>query len=159
MTTLCLLATVDKLSSGIKNTILTLSTMYHWLNTQSLINYYVVISWWLCFNSTRFFHDRKNIFSTFTSVSFTGSNLKFKLTEFGTLEIISTVETEKGEITWSTQTEHRKSTSEETNDAVTKEGATTTTASKKDKGMWESVSVKRRLRTIVFTMQMRTWQQ
>lgn len=47
------------------------------------------------------------------------------------------METEKGEITWSTQTEHRKSTSEETNNAVTKEGATTTTASKKDKGMWE----------------------
>lgn len=67
------------------------------------------------------------------SHSFTGSNLKFKLTEFGTLEIISTVETEKGEITWSTQTEHRKSTSEETNETVTKE--TATTASKKDKGM------------------------
>ncbi|KAM7452023.1 lethal(3)malignant brain tumor-like protein [Porites harrisoni] len=60
-----------------------------------------------------------------------GSNLKFKLTEFGTLEIISTVETEKGEITWSTQTEHRKSTSEETNETVTKE--TATTASEKDK--------------------------
>lgn len=45
------------------------------------------------------------------------------------------METEKGEITWSTQTEHRKSTSEETNDAVTKEAATT--ASKRDKGVWE----------------------
>lgn len=45
------------------------------------------------------------------------------------------METEKGEITWSTPTEHRKSTSEETNDAVTKEA--TTTASKKDKCMWE----------------------
>lgn len=45
------------------------------------------------------------------------------------------METEKGEITWSTPTEHRKSTSEETNDAVTKEA--TTTASKKDKRMWE----------------------
>ncbi|KAJ7354960.1 lethal(3)malignant brain tumor-like protein [Desmophyllum pertusum] len=37
-----------------------------------------------------------------------GSNLKFKLTEFGTLEIISTVETEKGEYEWSTPTQHRK---------------------------------------------------
>ena len=45
------------------------------------------------------------------------------------------METEKGEITWSTQTEHRKSTSEETNETVTKE--TATTASKKDKGMYE----------------------
>ncbi|XP_078362086.1 lethal(3)malignant brain tumor-like protein 4 [Oculina patagonica] len=50
-----------------------------------------------------------------------GSNLKFKLTEFGTLEIISTVETDKGEIQWSTPTEHRKSTSEETNETA-KEG-------------------------------------
>ena len=59
-----------------------------------------------------------------------GSNLKFKLTEFGTLEIISTVETEKGEITWSTSTEHRKSTGDETNN-VPKEG---TAPTKKDKG-------------------------
>ena len=56
--------------------------------------------------------------------------MKFKLTEFGTLEIISTVETEKGEMTWSTPTEHRKSTSDESNDAA-KEGAA---ATKKDKG-------------------------
>jgi len=61
----------------------------------------------------------------------TGSNLKFKLTEFGTLEIISTVETDKGEIQWSTPTEHRKSTSDDTNE-MTKEGVT---ADKKDKGM------------------------
>ena len=60
-----------------------------------------------------------------------GSNLKFKLTEFGTLEIISTVETDKGEIQWSTPTEHRKSTSDETN-GMAKEGAT---AEKKDKGI------------------------
>ena len=60
-----------------------------------------------------------------------GSNLKFKLTEFGTLEIISTVETDKGEIQWSTPTEHRKSTSDDTNE-MTKEGVT---ADKKDKGM------------------------
>lgn len=64
-------------------------------------------------------------------LSSTGSNLKFKLTEFGTLEIISTVETDKGEIQWSTPTEHRKSTSDDTNE-VTKEGVT---ADKKDKGM------------------------
>lgn len=61
----------------------------------------------------------------------TGSNLKFKLTEFGTLEIISTVETDKGEIQWSTPTEHRKSTSDDTIE-MTKEGVT---ADKKDKGM------------------------
>ena len=65
-------------------------------------------------------------FSSFVS----GSNLKFKLTEFGTLEIISTVETDKGEIQWSTPTEHRKSTSEDTNE-MTKEG---TTVDKKEKG-------------------------
>ncbi|KAK2562372.1 Lethal(3)malignant brain tumor-like protein 1 [Acropora cervicornis] len=48
-----------------------------------------------------------------------GSNLKFKLTEFGTLEIISTVETEKGEITWSTPTEHGcKSADDDTNSIV-----------------------------------------
>ena len=62
---------------------------------------------------------------------FPGSNLKFKLTEFGTLEIISTVETEKGEITWSTPTEHRKSNSDETNDTAKE----STAANKKDKGM------------------------
>ena len=56
--------------------------------------------------------------------------MKFKLTEFGTLEIISTVETDKGEIQWSTPTEHRKSTSEETNEAA-KEG---NAGDKKDKG-------------------------
>ena len=43
-----------------------------------------------------------------------GSNLKFKLTEFGTLEIVSTVETDKGEYEWSTKTEHRTSTSDDT---------------------------------------------
>lgn len=64
-------------------------------------------------------------------LSSTGSNLKFKLTEFGTLEIISTVETDKGEIQWSTPTEHCKSTSDDTNE-VTKEGVT---VDKKDKGM------------------------
>ena len=70
-------------------------------------------------------------FISFVKLNFflIGSNLKFKLTEFGTLEIISTVETEKGEITWSTPTEHRKSTSDETND-VPKE----VTPAKKDKG-------------------------
>ena len=45
------------------------------------------------------------------------------------------METEKGEVTWSTPIEHRKSISEENNDTVTNEGATT--ASKEDKGMWE----------------------
>ena len=33
--------------------------------------------------------------------------MKFKLTEFGTLEIVSTVETDKGEYEWSTKTEHQ----------------------------------------------------
>lgn len=42
-----------------------------------------------------------------------GSNLKFKLTEFGTLEIISTVETDKGEYEWSTPTQHRKTSSDD----------------------------------------------
>ena len=37
-----------------------------------------------------------------------GSNLKFRMTEFGTLEILSTVETEKGEVEWSTATGHDK---------------------------------------------------
>ena len=36
--------------------------------------------------------------------------MKFKLTEFGTLEIISTVETDKGEYEWSTQTEQHTET-------------------------------------------------
>ena len=40
-----------------------------------------------------------------------GSNLKFKLTEFGTLEIISTVETDKGEYEWSTPTQQHGKTS------------------------------------------------
>jgi len=47
------------------------------------------------------------------------------------LEIISTVETEKGEITWSTPTEHRKSTSDETNDTAKE----STAVNKKDKGI------------------------
>ena len=47
-----------------------------------------------------------------------GSNLKFKLTEFGTLEIVSTVETENGEHECSTPTQHRK-----TNDTVTNKKA------------------------------------
>ncbi|CAH3044292.1 unnamed protein product [Pocillopora meandrina] len=42
-----------------------------------------------------------------------GSNLKFKLTEFGTLEIISTIETDKGEYEWSTPTQHRKTSTDE----------------------------------------------
>ena len=42
-----------------------------------------------------------------------GSNLKFKLTEFGTLEIISTVETDKGEYEWSTPTQHRKTSNDD----------------------------------------------
>lgn len=42
-----------------------------------------------------------------------GSNLKFKLTEFGTLEIVSTVETENGEYEWSTPTQHRKTSETE----------------------------------------------
>lgn len=42
-----------------------------------------------------------------------GSNLKFKLTEFGTLEIISTVETDKGEYEWSTPTQHRKTSTDD----------------------------------------------
>lgn len=42
-----------------------------------------------------------------------GSNLKFKLTEFGTLEIVSTVETENGEYEWSTPTQHRKTSENE----------------------------------------------
>ena len=41
------------------------------------------------------------------------------------------METDKGEIQWSTPTEHRKSTSDETNE-MAKEGAT---ADKKEKGM------------------------
>ena len=41
------------------------------------------------------------------------------------------METDKGEIQWSTPTEHRKSTSDETNE-MAKEGAT---VDKKDKGM------------------------
>nr|XP_058973219.1 lethal(3)malignant brain tumor-like protein 3 [Pocillopora verrucosa]XP_058973220.1 lethal(3)malignant brain tumor-like protein 3 [Pocillopora verrucosa]XP_058973221.1 lethal(3)malignant brain tumor-like protein 3 [Pocillopora verrucosa] len=61
-----------------------------------------------------------------------GSNLKFKLTEFGTLEIISTVETEKGEIQWSTPTEHRKTGSEETNE---KSSEGTRLDDKKDSGI------------------------
>lgn len=65
-----------------------------------------------------------------------GSNLKFKLTEFGTLEIISTVETEKGEITWSTPTEHRKSSSEETNNTEKE-----VTPAKKDKVSPKKVKV------------------
>ncbi|XP_068682638.1 lethal(3)malignant brain tumor-like protein 4 isoform X1 [Montipora foliosa] len=44
-----------------------------------------------------------------------GSNLKFKLTEFGTLEIVSTVETENGELECSTPTQHRKANETETN--------------------------------------------
>ena len=39
---------------------------------------------------------------------FTGSNLKFRKTEYGTLEIVSMVETEQGEIEWSTATEQTK---------------------------------------------------
>lgn len=46
-------------------------------------------------------------------VVFLGSNLKFKLTEFGTLEIISTIETDKGEYEWSTPTQHRKTSTDE----------------------------------------------
>lgn len=46
-------------------------------------------------------------------VVFLGSNLKFKLTEFGTLEIISTIETDKGEYEWSTPTQHRKTITDE----------------------------------------------
>ncbi|XP_029187358.2 lethal(3)malignant brain tumor-like protein 3 isoform X1 [Acropora millepora] len=42
-----------------------------------------------------------------------GSNLKFKLTEFGTLEIVSTVETENGECELSTPTQHRKTSENE----------------------------------------------
>lgn len=41
-------------------------------------------------------------------VDLLGSNLKFRMTEFGTLEILSTVETDKGEVEWSTSTEHRE---------------------------------------------------
>ena len=41
------------------------------------------------------------------------------------------METEKGEIQWSTPTEHRKSASDETNE-IAKEGAT---VDKKEKGM------------------------
>ena len=62
-----------------------------------------------------------------------GSNLKFKLTEFGTLEIISTVETEKGEITWSTPTEHGcKSANDDTNSIVKESPGIVLT--KKDEG-------------------------
>ena len=61
--------------------------------------------------------------------------MKFKLTEFGTLEIISTVETEKGEITWSTPTEHGcKSTSEEINSAAKEETGSAVVKMKKDEG-------------------------
>ncbi len=49
----------------------------------------------------------------FVWIILTGSNLKFKLTEFGTLEIISTVETDKGEYEWSTPTQHRKTSSDD----------------------------------------------
>ena len=44
------------------------------------------------------------------------------------------METDKGEIQWSTPTEHRKSTSDETNE-MAKEGATVT-VDKKEKGTW-----------------------
>lgn len=53
-----------------------------------------------------------------------GSNLKFKLTEFGTLEIVSTVETDKGEYEWSTPTQHRKTSETETSKKSGKRNAT-----------------------------------
>lgn len=71
-----------------------------------------------------------------------GSNLKFKLTEFGTLEIISTVETEKGEITWSTPTEHGcKSTSEEINSAAKEETGSAVVKMKKDEASPKKVKL------------------
>lgn len=55
------------------------------------------------------------------------------MTEFGTLEIISTVETEKGEITWSTPTEHGcKSANDEANSIVKESPGIVLT--KKDEG-------------------------
>ena len=74
----------------------------------------------------------ENVFFLWSLMCFVGSNLKFKLTEFGTLEIISTVETDKGEIQWSTQTERRRSSSEDNQDT----GKTTAEAETKakDKG-------------------------
>lgn len=57
------------------------------------------------------FTDLTSSFSL--SVIYVGSNLKFKLTEFGTLEIVSTVETENGECELSTPTQHRKASENE----------------------------------------------
>lgn len=37
-----------------------------------------------------------------------GSDLKFKMTEFGTLEIVSTVSTDKGESEWSPSTQAKQ---------------------------------------------------
>lgn len=42
---------------------------------------------------------------------FTGSNLKFKMTEFGTLEIVSMVSTEKGQAEWTTSTDKKQESS------------------------------------------------
>ena len=54
------------------------------------------------------------LYDEFVWIVLIGSNLKFKLTEFGTLEIISTVETDKGEYEWSTPTQHRKTSTDDT---------------------------------------------
>jgi len=59
----------------------------------------------------KIFTDLTSFFSL--SVICLGSNLKFKLTEFGTLEIVSTVETENGECELSTPTQHRKTSENE----------------------------------------------
>ncbi|KAL9953264.1 hypothetical protein ACROYT_G040653 [Oculina patagonica] len=72
-----------------------------------------------------------------------GSNLKFKLTEFGTLEIISTVETDKGEYEWSTPTQHRKTSSDDRENnkkgkkskAMSRSNADSTTASPDTSGV------------------------
>ena len=54
------------------------------------------------------------LYDEFVWIVLIGSNLKFKLTEYGTLEIISTVETDKGEYEWSTPTQHRKPSTDDT---------------------------------------------
>lgn len=54
------------------------------------------------------------LYDEFVWIVLIGSNLKFKRTEFGTLEIISTVETDKGEYEWSTPTQHRKTSTDDT---------------------------------------------
>lgn len=60
------------------------------------------------------------VFLTISTMHFTGSNLKFKMTEFGTLEIVSTISTEKGESEWSTASQsNQESSSNKTDETST----------------------------------------